>query len=274
MTNPLGKFFRNFTSAFKSDPDAAEVLSASDLSQTLDELQSALNYRFKNPSGLVAALVHRSYHGATSGETGPSTSNERMEFLGDSVLSLVVNEHLYLAYPDKSEGELTKMKSVIVSKQILAHLAKKISLGSFVLVSDNAQRAGVSEMDSVLADTLEAVFGAVFIDGGFEAGRTCILHVMPEDMSEIVYKEETINYKSLLQEYIQALHKIPPRYRVQSTAGPDHDKEFSVEVVVKGTVLGAGAGKTKKHAEQEAAREAYRRLTNVPAPERLDPENP
>ena len=155
------------------------------------------------------------------------------------------------------------MKSVIVSKQILSLLARRISLGDHVLVSENAQRAGVSEMDSVLADTLEAVFGAVFIDGGFEAAQRCVLEVLPEQIDDLVYKEDTINYKSLLQEYIQALHKIPPRYRVDSTAGPDHDKEFSVEVMVRGNVLGHGVGRTKKHAEQEAAREAYRRLTNV-----------
>jgi ribonuclease-3 len=133
-----------------------------------------------------------------------------------------------------------------------------------VLVSENAQKAGVAEMQSVLADTLEAVFGAVFIDGGFEAARGAILTILPDNPGDIVYKEETINYKSLLQEYIQALHKVPPRYRVQSTAGPDHDKEFDVEVVVQGIILGKGSGKTKKHAEQEAAKEAYRRLMNAP----------
>jgi len=256
MGNPIGLLFRKLTGSRKSN------YPTGDLAQTLENLQSRLSYSFKDPSILVAALVHRSYHGADSPR---GRSNERMEFLGDSVLSLVVNDYLYRNYPGMSEGELTKMKSVIVSKPILAHLAKRIDLGTFVLVSDNAQRAGVSEMESVLADTLEAIFGAVFIDGGFSAAQTSILMLMPADMSEIVYKEETINYKSLLQEYIQALHKIPPRYRVNSTAGPDHDKEFSVEVVVKGTVLGAGSGKTKKHAEQEAAKLAYRKLTNAPS---------
>jgi len=230
--------------------------------ERLDALQGALGYRFRDPEMLTASLMHRSYY-AGSDTNGEVRSNERMEFLGDSVLSLVVNDYLYHLYPDKSEGELTKMKSVVVSKQVLAHLAKKIDLGHFVLVSDNAQRAGVSEMDSVLSDTLEAVFGAVFIDGGFEAARRCVLKVLPDNLNEVVYKEESINYKSLLQEYIQALHKVPPRYRVQSTTGPDHDKEFVVEVVVKGNILGQGAGKTKKIAEQEAAREAYRRLTNA-----------
>jgi len=255
MRNAIGQLLHRLAAPF------SRSRTRDDLARTLDHLQSALDYRFRNPTTLVASLVHRSYH---AGENGVQGSNERMEFLGDSVLSLVVNDYLYSNYPKKNEGDLTKIKSVIVSKQILAHLAKRIDLGSYVLVSENAQKAGVSEMDSVLADTLEAVFGAVFIDGGFEASKKCILRVLPENITEIVYQEDTINYKSLLQEYIQALHKIPPRYRVNSTTGPDHDKEFEVEVVVRGNLLGRGSGKTKKHAEQEAAREAYRRLTNTP----------
>jgi ribonuclease-3 len=120
-------------------------------------------------------------------------------------------------------------------------------------------------MESVLADAIEAVFGAVFVDGGFEAARGVILNVLPDNLGEVVSQEGTINYKSMLQEYIQALHKVPPRYRVHSTTGPDHDKQFAVEVVVKGNILGTGTGKTKKDAEQRAAREAYRRLTNSTA---------
>lgn len=233
----------------------------------LEHLQVALGYQFHHLSLLRDSLVHRSYSAGADGRQVDHPSNERLEFLGDSVLSLVVNDYLFHRYPDKSEGELTKIKSVIVSKQILAHLAKKIELGRCVLVSDNAKKAGVAEMQSVLADTLEAVFGAVFLDGGFDAARQCVLNVLPDKPGEIVYQEETVNYKSLLQEYIQALHKVPPRYRVFSTAGPDHDKEFEVEVVVQGTTLGQGAGKTKKHAEQEAAKAAYRRLMNAPAEE-------
>jgi ribonuclease-3 len=242
----------------RSSPDIKDHLDR------LEHLQNTLGYHFNHPSLLRDSLVHRSYSSGSDGKDVGHPSNERLEFLGDSVLSLVVNDYLFHRYQDKSEGELTKMKSVIVSKQILAHLAKKIELGRCVLVSDNAKKAGVAEMQSVLADTLEAVFGAVFIDGGFEAARGCILNVLPDKPGEIVYQEDTINYKSLLQEYIQALHKVPPRYRVFSTAGPDHAKEFEVEVMVQGNSLGKGAGKTKKHAEQEAAKTAYRRLMNAP----------
>jgi ribonuclease III len=249
---------RRLRARFKSQP----VPDIPGGAERIDLLERILDHRFRDRSLLIASLVHRSYYAGTEANSALQ-SNERMEFLGDSVLSLVVNDYLYQHYPERSEGELTKMKSVVVSKQVLAHLAKKIDLGSFVLVSDNAQKAGVSEMHSVLSDTLEAVFGAVFIDGGFEAARRTILKVLPDNLGDVVYQADAINYKSLLQEYIQALHKVPPRYRVHSTTGPDHDKQFSVEVVVKGNILGQGNGKTKKHAEQEAAREAYRRLTNA-----------
>jgi ribonuclease-3 len=258
MPNLLRDILEKLRGRRRSSPDIREHMDK------LEYLQQALGYPFKHPSLLRDALVHRSYSAGSDGKQTENASNERLEFLGDSVLSLVVNDYLFHRYQDKSEGELTKMKSVIVSKQILAHLAKKIELGRCVLVSENAKKAGVAEMQSVLADTLEAVFGAVFIDGGFEAARGCILNVLPEKPGEIVYQESTINYKSLLQEYIQALHKVPPRYRVFSTAGPDHDKEFEVEVLVQGNTLGKGTGKTKKHAEQEAAKTAYRRLMNAP----------
>jgi len=264
MSKQLADFFRMLRGRRRASRDLQKHIAE------LDHLQQALGYQFRHLSTLRDSLVHRSYNSRQGGSGAEGSrrtgfSNERMEFLGDSVLSLVVNDYLYHRYPNKSEGELTKMKSVIVSKHILAHLAKKIDLGRCVLVSENAQKAGVAEMQSVLADTLEAVFGAVFIDGGFEAARGCILQVLPDNPGEMVYQEGTINYKSLLQEYIQALHKIPPRYRVNSTAGPDHDKEFEVEVVVQGNILGKGAGKTKKHAEQDAAKSAYRRLMNAPA---------
>ena len=229
----------------------------------LPELEKLLGYKFTDRSLLIGALMHRSYASKDGADSNGATSNERMEFLGDAVLSLVVNEYLYRHYSSKREGELTKMKSVIVSKSILSHYAKQHGLGSFILMSENAYKAGVDEADSVLADTFEAIFGGVFLDGGFEAARACIGRLLLSDVRDIFYSEKNINYKSLLQEYIQALHKIPPRYRVSSTTGPEHQKEFAVEVSVQGRVIATGAGKTKKVAEQEAARSAYKRLLNA-----------
>jgi ribonuclease-3 len=225
-------------------------------------LERVLGYRFKDQSLLVGALMHRSYT-QERGEQNGGVSNERMEFLGDSVLSLVVNEHLYNHYTHKTEGELTKMKSVIVSKSILCHYAKVHGLGSFILMSEHAYKAGVDEADSVLADTFEAIFGAVFLDGGFEAARRCIRALILSDVRGIFHSEQNINYKSLLQEYVQALHKVPPRYRVAGTAGPEHHKEFAVEVSVRGQKIAVGRGKTKKLAEQEAARTAYKKFLNA-----------
>lgn len=212
---------------------------------------------------MVRALVHRSYAAGEADRGADDTSNERLEFLGDAVLSLVVNEFLFKRYPEKREGDLTKMKSVIVSKPILSLYAKKYELGSFILLSENAQKSRVGEADSVLADALEAVFGAIFLDGGFAAASACIRRVLLSDLTDIFYNEDNINYKSLLQEYIQALHKVPPRYQVRFTTGPEHAKEFAVEVGVKGTTLARGVGKTKKLAEQEAAKLAYKKLLNT-----------
>jgi ribonuclease-3 len=250
------RFLRRFIKIFSSTPDG-------NIDQrSLHGIQAAINYRFGDPDLLVRALVHRSYSCDTDTMTATS-SNERLEFLGDAVLSLVVNQFLYQKYTRKREGELTKMKSVIVSKPILSRYARRKNLGSFVLLSENAQRGKVAETDSVLANTLEAIFGAVFLDGGYPAARDCIRRVLLSDLNDIFYDEDNINYKSLLQEYIQALHKVPPRYRVSSTTGPEHDKEFAVEVGVRGNVLAKGVGKTKKLAEQEAARAAYKKLLNT-----------
>ena len=230
--------------------------------QAIPDLERILGHEFMDRSLLIGALRHRSYT-QDRADSERTDSNERMEFLGDSVLSLVVNEYLYEHYADKTEGELTKMKSVIVSKSILAHYAKQHGLGSFILMSEHAYKAGVDEADSVLADTFEAILGAVFLDGGFAAARRCIRKLLLLDVRGIFHSEENINYKSLLQEYIQALHKVPPRYRVSATAGPEHHKEFAVEVSVRGQVIATGLGKTKKLAEQEAAKTAYKRMLNT-----------
>jgi ribonuclease III len=229
---------------------------------SLAGIERAIGYRFRDPALITQALAHRSY--ALMGpNTSQENSNERLEFLGDAVLSLVANDFLFHKYPKKREGALTKMKSVIVSKAILSFYAKKCELGSFILLSENAQRSRVGEAESVLADALEAVFGAVFLDGGFAAAQACIQNVLLGDLNEIFYNEENVNYKSLLQEYIQALHKTPPRYHVRATSGPEHEKEFAVEVTVRGNVLARGEGKTKKLAEQEAAKAAYKKLLNT-----------
>ncbi|MEE9269608.1 MAG: ribonuclease III [Candidatus Krumholzibacteria bacterium] len=257
MKSPAQDFLQRIVSVFRAKPPQSPPGDGQ------DRLQATIGYSFRDRSLLRRALVHRSYAAGDAEKKPDDTSNERLEFLGDAVLSLVVNEFLFKKYSEKREGDLTKMKSVIVSKPILSFYAKKYDLGSFIFLSENAQKSRVGEADSVLADTLEAIFGAVFLDGGFEAASGCIRRVMLSDLTDIFYNEDNINYKSLLQEYIQALHKVPPRYQVRSTSGPEHDKEFAVEVGVKGTSLARGVGKTKKLAEQEAAKLAYKKLLNT-----------
>ena len=257
MNAPISDFLNRIFAVFKGKPSLRAPAGGE------ARLQEALHYRFRDPSLLVRALVHRSYAAGDGDRKPDDGSNERLEFLGDSVLSLVVNEFLFKKYPEKREGDLTKMKSVFVSKPILSLYAKKYNLGAFILLSENAQKSRVGEADSVLADALEAVFGAVFLDRGFEAASECIRRVLLSYLTEIFYNEDNINYKSLLQEYIQALHKVPPRYQVRSTTGPEHAKEFAVEVSVKGPVLARGFGKTKKLAEQEAAKLSYKKLLNT-----------
>jgi ribonuclease-3 len=266
----LSTIFARLGKKSKNRESTPESLRLAPEPARMASLEKAIAYTFKDKSILMEALVHRSYlPNANAGKTAMN-SNERQEFLGDAVLSLVVNEYLFRKYPAKSEGDLTKMKSIIVSKQILSHYARELGLGSYILMSENAYKAGVDDTGSVLADTLEAVFGAVFLDGGFKAADRCIQLMLLSRLREIVYNEDNANFKSLLQEYIQALHKVPPHYRVSSTSGPDHDKEFTVEVSVRGRVVGRGVGKTKKLAEQEAAREAYKKLLNTPAMQQED----
>lgn len=222
--------------------------------ETLRQLEKKLGVRFRNLEILNQALVHRSY---LNGK--PVTrieSNERMEFLGDSVLGLVVNEHLYHEHPDENEGNLTKIKSLVVSRQILAQKAEETGLGRFLLLSPSESEAGGRNRTSIIADALEAVIGAIYIDHGLEPARRFIGALMLEGMDEITANEDHINYKSLLQEKVQSERKVHPVYRIRKEMGPDHEKTFNVDVSVGGRVIGHGQGRTKKEAEQAAARAA------------------
>jgi ribonuclease-3 len=227
-----------------------------------EELEKHLGHRFRNPDLLRHALTHRSH--AFTSEADRFDSNERLEFLGDAVLGFLVNEHLFHDFPRTSEGELTKMKSLLVCRRVLVQSAQRLDLPRYLLVSENASQAGVETRESVLADGVEAVIAAVYLDGGMEAARRMVNRVILEDKEEILEDEDHINYKSLLQEWIQARYKTPPRYKVSSTSGPDHAKSFSVEVTYRGRTLGRGRGTSKRAAEQEAARKALERLESKP----------
>lgn len=232
------------------------------MARALMSLEVKLGYEFRNQALLARALVHRS-HTHVAGKSR-SEANERLEFLGDAVLELVVNEHLYRTHPEFEEGDLTKMKSQLVCGKSLSEVAKRLELGEHILMSRGEASTGGRTRSSILADAVEAVIGAVYLDGGLEPARKVIRAMVLRNVERIADDVGMANFKSRLQEVIQARHKVPPRYRVREVTGPDHDRSFTVEVLFRGVPLGAGRGPSKKDAEQKAAAEALDRIEADP----------
>jgi len=224
----------------------------------LEGLTSRIGYRFRDRELLLKALKHRSFVYAQ--EESGIDSNERLEFLGDAVLDLLVAEYLFSNFKGKREGELTQMKSLVVSRQVLAKKAEDINLGVFVLLSDEERAAGGGGQSSILCDTFEALIGAMFLDGGISPCRIFISDHVLDDFDELILREDFINFKSRLLEHTQSLGDGHPRYLVSAEDGPDHEKIFSVEVSVTGECIGSGQGRSKKEAQQMAARNALRHL--------------
>jgi ribonuclease-3 len=203
---------------------------------------------------LRLALTHRSYLG--SSEFDPLESNERLEFLGDAVLELIVIDYLYNSFREDLEGELTRKKSLLVSRNILAERAERMNLGHYILMSDAERESGGSVRTSILADTFEAVVGAIYLDQGLGVAREFLRSRLLASAEGLLRDREHRNYKSELQEILQSRFKYPPRYRVVKEVGPEHRKVFTVQVEHRGKVLGVGRGSNKKEAEQSAARNA------------------
>jgi ribonuclease-3 len=222
------------------------------------ELERKLGYRFSRPELLERALTHRSY--VHSPENEGLRANERLEFLGDSVLGMVTSRFLFERFPDKSEGDLTKLKSTLVSEVNLSRTAKSISLGSFLNLSEEEERSGGRERNSIVSDAYEAVIGAVFLDGGLAPAQRMIQNQILKRFSEITSDQTLHNYKGELLEYMQALSMGLPRYEVLEEKGPDHQKRFTIAVSVKGKRIGQGVGNNKKEAEQKAARMALENI--------------
>jgi ribonuclease III len=245
----------------------------------LAELERAIGHGFGRPELLLCALTHRSLvnqqlqNGADDPEV-LATDNERLEFLGDAVLGLVVGEALFLGHPEWQEGELTRVRAQLVSRQHMAKVAGAISLGDHLRLSRGEDRSGLRRKSTVLSNTMEAVIGALFLDGGLEPvrdfARRYVMADTVEELAEQLRSGAALgNYKSALQERLQAERAGAPVYRVKSESGPDHRKRFLVEVRLKpsdgepGKPLARGTGTTKKHAEQDAARKALARLMGV-----------
>lgn len=228
--------------------------------QTLAELQEKLKVAFRNPHLLDQALTHRSF--ATNGEARCnecaeySADYERMEFLGDAVLGLVIGKHLYDGYPAFDEGELTKRKAIAVSEFTLAQIARELDLGKYIRLARCEEHAGGRARAALLADVLEAVIGAAYLDRGLRSAGALVRRLMRPMLRSIERNEWMQDYKTILQERVQEAYKAAPTYRVIDESGPDHDKTFVVEVRVRRRILGVGTGRSKKAAAQVAARNA------------------
>lgn len=218
----------------------------------IKDLEAAIGYRFHNISLLQNALTHSSY--ANERWHNSLLSNERLEFLGDSILGMLVAEYLYRNFPDRPEGELTRMRADMVCEKTLAAVANSIHLGDHLLLGHGEEQGGGRTRDSILADAVESVIAASFLDGGMESAlqfiRRFILVQVP------VTKLHNADYKTQLQELVQQKRNQLLSYQLVGESGPDHDKHFDVEVTLNGAVVGSGQGSSKKRAEQDAARNA------------------
>lgn len=229
-------------------------------------LEKRIAYTFADKSLLVCALMHRSYVRHATGAGQPAASqqaNERLEFLGDAVLGLATTLFLYQRYPDMPEGDLTKRKSVLVSKGALARCTVQVGLDRHLLLSELEENAGGRRRRSILGDAFEALLGAMFLDGGLEPVSDFLRRELFSRVDQLTSEATFINYKSLLLEHVQGQGKLPPEYDLYKQTGPDHQKTFTVDVRVEGEVLGRGFGQSKKDAQQEAAKQAHERLTGT-----------
>lgn len=226
----------------------------------LARLETALGHSFTDRAHLEASLVHRSY----CAEHEDATSNERMEFLGDAVLGLSVTVYVFHSYPSLPEGELAKLRASVVNAEVLAELGLEIGLGDALLLGKGEAASGGRTKPSILSDAMEAVIAGVYLDGGWEAADELVLRLVGDRIRECATGPGGQDYKTRLQELVAREFDQLPRYQVRAE-GPDHSKRFFATVALRGEVYGEGEGRSKKHAEQAAARAAWQQLQSAPA---------
>ena len=228
--------------------------------KTMQALEEKLQYHFKNPALLEEALRHSSYANEHRGAN--FFSNERLEFLGDSVLGFVTAEYLFAKHPTAPEGELTRIRALLVCEDSLHEVAQRLELGKYLKLGNGEESCGGRTRPSILADATEAVFAAVYLDGGISAASALIHRVLLDTEREEVAEETRRDYKTILQEFVQRTPNQTLSYRLFGESGPDHDKTFYFEVLLNGGAVGKGAGRSKKEAEQMAAKDALEKLTD------------
>ena len=224
----------------------------------LSSLQKRLKVKFRDRLLLQEALVHRSY--LNENPSFPSGDNQRLEFLGDAFLDFVAGAYLYHRFPEMREGELTSLRAALVQERSLASFAHSLNLGRYLYLGRGEEETGGRERPSLLADAFEALVGALYLDQGLEVAQEFLLRFLEPEAQRILEEEGARDYKSLLQEYSQSHFQATPVYRTVEEQGPDHAKEFTVEVLIADKVYGLGRGRSKRAAEQEAARQALESL--------------
>ncbi len=231
-------------------------MSGANLPRDPSELLRRLDVAMADPGLVRMALTHRSY----AFENGGIDTNERLEFLGDAVLALVITDTIYAEHPGEAEGRLAKLRAAAVKAQTLAAVADDIDLGDYVLLGKGEDASGGRSKDSILADTLEAVLGAIYLDQGFDIAARVISDLFDPRLEQLAGRGAALDFKTSLQELSASEYDVLPSYELDDD-GPDHQKTFTATVRIDGKVLGSGTGRSKKRAEQAAAREAYLRLT-------------
>jgi ribonuclease-3 len=225
--------------------------------KVLAAFQQSAGLRFRNQGLLNLSFTHRSL----TNESGQKFNNERLEFLGDAVLGAVTAALLYEGQRDKAEGELAKIKSVVVSEEILAGAARELQIDGLLLLGRGEENTGGRTKKAILADTLEALIGALYLDSGYKAAFNFVKRRMEPEIRRVLENRSPRDYKSLLQERCQRIYRSCPVYRLLKRSGPEHERIFWVEVAAGGRTFGPGTGRNKKTAEQEAARLAYEVIT-------------
>ena len=227
-----------------------------ELVEIIKGLECKLNYTFKDKPLLIKALSHSSFANELKSKNIKTECNERLEFFGDSVLSLTVSEYLYTNYPDLPEGELSKVRAGTVCEKALAKFAREIELGKYLFLGHGEEITNGRERPSILADAFEAVLAAMFIDGGIAPVKAFLLPFATEEIKQIIARGNTKDYKSMLQQFIQQEQGDVLEYRLVNESGPAHDRVFETEAYLNNNVIGKGVGKSKRESEQMAAKEA------------------
>lgn len=221
------------------------------------DFQKIIQYEFQDRNLLKNALTHSSY--INEGKSQETGNNERLEFLGDAILDAVISDYLYLRLEHMEEGELTKLRAVIVCERSLAACGAKISIGSYLRLGKGEENSGGRKRGSILADATEAVIGAIFLDGGWDAVSKFVIHLFSDLIEDALSGKLHMDYKTEIQEKLQSHGETEIGYVIEREEGPDHDKTFYANLILRGNVIGSGSGRSKKEAEQQAAKQALER---------------